>query len=71
MGGPGGHDVCEVDHLDEGLDGGALLDELLHPRCGLAHGLGDREWALGHACRGPAVSRHARVGGWEAPTTTQ
>merc|ERR1712006_50596 len=43
---PGGHKVGEVDHLDEGLDGGALLHQLLHLGGGLAHGAGDRKGSL-------------------------
>ena len=47
---PGWHDVGEVDHLDEWLDGGALLDELLHLWGWLAHGAGDWQRGLGNTC---------------------
>jgi len=46
---PGWHNVGEVDHLDEWLDGGALLDELLHLWGWLAHGAGDWQRGLGNA----------------------
>ena len=47
---PGWHDVGKVDHLDEWLDGGALLDELLHLWGWLAHGAGDWQRGLGNTC---------------------